>query len=164
MQEIRKKLNSLSDQEYKKFHSSLCPNAENMIGVRIPELRRMAKEIANTNGKEFLEKYQFEYYEERMLQGFVIGYMKLTIEERIKYLDKFVPNIDNWAVCDCSVSTFKFTKKNMEVMWKYIQKYFNSSKEFEVRFAIVMLLNYYLEEQYIDKALKILNNIKSNKY
>ena len=89
MQEIRKKLNSLSDQEYKKFHSSLCPNAKNMIGVRIPELRRMAKEIANTNGKEFLEKYQFEYYEERMLQGFVIGYMKLTIEERIKYLDKF---------------------------------------------------------------------------
>ena len=164
MQEIRKKLNSLSDQEYKKFHSSLCPNAKNMIGVRIPELRRMAKEIANTNGKEFLEKYQFEYYEERMLQGFVIGYMQLTIEERIKYLDKFVPNIDNWAVCDCSVSTFKFTKKNMEVMWKYIQKYFNSSKEFEVRFAIVMLLNYYLEEQYIDKALKILNNIKSNKY
>ena len=63
MQEIRKKLNSLSDQEYKKFYSSLCPNAENMIGVRIPELRRMAKEIANTNGKEFLEKYQFEYYE-----------------------------------------------------------------------------------------------------
>ena len=159
MQEIRKKLNSLSDQEYKKFHSSLCPNAKNMIGVRIPELRRMAKEIANTNGKEFLEKYQFEYYEERMLQGFVIGYMKLTIEERIKYLDKFVPNIDNWAVCDCSVSTFKFTKKNMEVMWKYIQKYFNSSKEFEVRFAIVMLLNYYLEEQYIDKALKILNKV-----
>ena len=143
MQEIRKKLNSLSDQEYKKFHSSLCPNAKNMIGVRIPELRRMAKEIANTNGKEFLEKYQFEYYEERMLQGFVIGYMQLTIEERIKYLDKFVPNIDNWAVCDCSVSTFKFTKKNMEVMWKYIQKYFRNMLYMVHDFYIHLLYSLY---------------------
>jgi len=111
------------DKKYKEFHSGLCPNTDNIIGVRIPKLREIAKEIAKQNAKEFLQTIDTTYYETIMLYGMVIGYAKLTIEERQKYLDIFVPQIDNWAVCDCCTSTYKFTNKNKEQMWKYIQKY-----------------------------------------
>ena len=152
MQDIREKLFELQDKKYQEFHSKLCPNVEDIIGVRIPILRRLAKQIAKENPKEFLEKTP-KYYEERMLQGFVIGYMKAELKEKLDYLDRFVPMIDNWAVCDCCVSTYKFTNKYPKEMWKYIQKYLSSHREFELRFAIIMIMDYYLTREYIDQAI-----------
>lgn len=153
-----------ADEEYRKFHSSLCPNTDNIIGVRIPKLREIAKEIAKQEPKEFLAKIDDTYYETIMLYGMVIGYMKTTLEEKQKYLDIFVPKIDNWAICDCCTSTYKFTNKHLEEMWKYIQKYLSSKNEFEMRFAIIMLMDYYLNDQYIDSVLEILNKIKHEGY
>ena len=163
-EEIIKKLYELADEEYRKFHSGLCPNTNNIIGVRIPRLREIAKQIAKQQAQEFLEKIDDRYYETIMLYGMVIGYMKANLEEIQKYLDVFVPKIDNWAVCDCCSSTYKFTNKNLNEMWKYIQKYINSDKEFEVRFAVVMLMDYYLNDQYIDKVLSVLSKIKHEGY
>ncbi len=154
----------LADKKYQKFHSGLCPNTNNIIGVRVPKLRDIAKRIAKENPQEFLEKIDDTYYETVMLYGFVIGYMKGTIEERKKYLDIFVPKIDNWAICDCSCSTYKFTNKNREEMWEYIKKYFNSKKEFELRFAIIMMLDYYLIDEYIDAVFEIINRIHHDGY
>ena len=164
MEELRKKLYSLSDEEYRIFHSGLCPNVNDIIGVRLPKLREVAKEIAKNNPIQFLEKYKVEYYEERMLYGLVIGYMKADFDTRLKYLDKFVPMIDNWAISDCTCSTLKFTEKNLDEMWKYLQKYLNSKNEFEVRFGIIMLMDYYIRDEYIDKVLDIYNNINVDKY
>ena len=159
-----KKLFEIADEEYRKFHSSLCPNTNNIIGVRIPTLREMAKEIAKQRPQEFLSEIDDRYYETVMLYGMVIGYLKSSLEEKQKYLDIFVPKIDNWAVCDCCISTYKFTNKHLEEMWEYIQKYINSDKEFEVRFAVIMLMDYYLNDKYIDKVLKILGEIKHEGY
>lgn len=164
MEELNKKLFELADKKYKEFHSGLCPNTDNIIGVRIPKLREIAKEIAKQNAKEFLQTIDTTYYETIMLYGMVIGYAKLTIEERQKYLDIFVPQIDNWAVCDCCTSTYKFTNKNKEQMWKYIQKYLHSEKEFEVRFSVIMLMDYYLTDEYIEPVLEILNHIHHEGY
>ena len=75
MNQIREKLYKMVDEEYKKFHSSLCPNVKNIIGVRIPNLRQLAKEIAKENPIEFLNSYKCEIYEEKMIYGLVIGYM-----------------------------------------------------------------------------------------
>ena len=163
-EEITAKLFELVDEEYKKFHSSLCPNIDNIIGVRIPKLREIAKEIAKQEPREFLSEIDDRYYETVMLYGMVIGYMKCSLEEKQKYLDIFVPKIDNWAVCDCCTSTYKFTNKHLNEMWEYLQKYINSEKEFEVRFAVVMLMDYYLNDQYIDEVLKILGKIKHEGY
>ena len=124
----------------------------------------MAKEIAKQRPQEFLSEIDDRYYETVMLYGMVIGYLKSSLEEKQKYLDVFVPKIDNWAVCDYCTSTYKFTNKYLEEMWKYLQKYINSDREFEVRFAIVMLMNYYLNDDYIDSVLKILNGIKHDGY
>lgn len=164
MENIRQKLFEMQDKKYQQFHSGLCPNVDDIIGVRIPELRKLAKQIAKENAQEYLELTQKKYYEERMLQGFIIGYMKSDLEERLKYLDQFVPVIDNWAICDCCCSTFKFTNKYPKEMWNYIQKYLSSNKEFELRFAIIMLMDYYLTEEYIDKVLKIYDNIQNEGY
>lgn len=164
MENIRNTLFELQDKAYQEFHSGLCPNVNDIIGVRIPELRKLAKKISKENPKEYLEKVPKEYYEEKMLQGFVIGYMKATLEERLTYLDKFVPVIDNWAICDCCASTFKFTNQYQKEMWKYIQKYLSSKKEFELRFAVIMLMDYYITEEYIDKVLEIYNNINNEGY
>lgn len=161
---LREELEKLADDEYRKFQSTLCPNVNGIIGVRLPKLRELAKKIAKENPIDFLDTYECEFYEEKMIYGLVIGYMKASFEERIKYLDKFVPTIDNWAVCDCCCSTYKFTNKNLDKMLKYLQKYINSKKEFELRFACIMLMDYYLIDEYFDKVLEIYNNITSDKY
>ena len=165
MDKILKQLFELQDKKYKEFHSSLCPNVDNIIGVRIPELRKLDKQIAKENPKEFIENpVKKQYYEEIMLEGFVIGYMKATLEEKLHYLDNFIPEIDNWAVCDCTASTLKFIDKYKKEVWEYLQKYINSKKEFEKRFAIIILMDYYLTDEYIDKVLEIYNKIDSDQY
>lgn len=164
---IRKRIIELSDEKYKKFSSSLCPNNDNIIGVRVPILRKFAKELLKENDwKYYLENAWNEYYEEIMLQGMIIGIIskKENIDEVIKYIDEFIPKIDNWGVCDTFCAGLKVTEKNLEYMWNYIQKYIKSEKEFEIRFAIVMMLDYYLKDDYIDEVLKILDSIKSKEY
>ena len=163
--EILEKLNELSDEKYKKFHTGLCPNSSEIIGVRVPDLRKLAKEIVQTTDVEkYLNNALDNTYEERLLQGMVLGLWKTDIDTFTKYLQKFIPKINSWAVCDVSVAGFKITKKNMEYMWKFNQNYLKSNKEFELRFAIVMMLDFYITEEYIDEVLVILNNIKNDQY
>lgn len=163
--QIRKKLEKLADEEYKKFHTGLCPKSSEILGVRVPILRNFAKEIVKEgNIEQYLESALDNSYEEILLQGMVLGLWKTNIETFSKYLEKFIPKINSWAVCDVSVAGFKITKKNMEYMWNFLQKYLKSNKEFELRFAIVMLLDFYITEEYIGEVLQILNNIKHEGY
>lgn len=164
MEKILDELFANADKKYQEFHSGLCPNIDNIIGVRIPRLREIAKRIARENPEEFLSNLDDRYYETIMLYGMVIGYMKTDLNIRQKYLDVFVPKIDNWAICDCCTSTYKFTKKHLNEMFEYIQKYLNSDKEFEIRFGVVMLMDYYLTDEYIEKVFQILGNIKHEGY
>ena len=164
MQNLREELKRLVDAKYRDFQSELCPNVEDIMGVRVPQLRELAKKIASQDAVEFLENYEPGFYEERMIYGLVIGYMKEDLETKLKYLDKFVPLIDNWAICDCCCATFKFTNQNLEAVWEYIQKYVTSQNEFEVRFAVIMLMDYYINDKYIDRVLKIYNSIKLDAY
>lgn len=164
MELITKQLLELADKKYKEFQGKLCPNTDNIMGVRIPQLRKMAKKIAIENPKAFLNNIDDTYYETVMLYGMVIGYIKSNLEERQKYLDIFVPKINNWAICDCCTSTYKFTNKNLKEMWQYIQKYLKSHKEFEIRFSVIMMMDYYLNDQYIDEVFKAINNIEHEGY
>ena len=164
--EIKKHLFELSDEEYKKFHSGLCPNTDNILGVRVPILRDYAKQLVKENDIQYLlENIDNEYYEEIMLQGMVIGNSKEKDFKKVKkWIQDFVPKIDNWAVCDVVCAGLKFTKKYEKEMWQLIQQYLDSDKEFYLRFAIVMILDFYIKEEYLEKNLEIFNNIKSDKY
>ena len=117
------------------------------------------------NFKEYISFEKTIYYEEVMLQGMLIGLIKDTdIKEILSIIKDFVPKIDNWAVCDIFCSGLKVVNKNKETVWNFIQKYLKSKKEFELRFAIVMMLDYFIDEKYINEVLTILDNIKHDGY
>lgn len=156
---VREELFNLQDLKYKQFHSKIVPNIgpERIIGVRIPELRKLGKSLTD-------DDFAWDYYEEVMLHGFYIGYAKLDFEHRLILLNEFVPCIDNWAVCDCVCSTLKFIKKYKADFFEYLKKYMYSDKEYEMRFAIVCLMDYYIDDDYVNLVLDYLKCIKSDYY
>lgn len=164
MEEVRKKIFELADEKYKEFHSKLCPNTSNIVGVRVPILRNYAKELAKGDFRTYLKNAKNDYYEEIMLQGMVIGLAKMDIEERLKYIEGFVPKIDNWAICDVFCTGLKFVNKNKEQVWKFLRKYTKSKEEFELRFLIVIMLDFYITEEYINKVIALLDSIKHTGY
>lgn len=164
--EVKKHLFELADESYKEFQSKLCPNTNNILGVRIPILRKYTKKLTKQYSIQYLlENIDNEYYEEIMLQGMIIGQAKEKDFKKIKkWIQDFIPKIDNWAVCDVFCTSLKITKKYEKEMWQLIQEYLESNKEFHLRFAIVMILDFYIKEEYLNKDLEIFNNIKSDKY
>lgn len=158
--DIREELFKNQDVKYADFHSKLIPTVERekIIGVRVPVLRKIAKQGAKENC--FTLDY---YYEEIMVKGMMIGYEKNSIEQRLAKLRNFIPLIDNWAVCDCCCATYKFTLKNKKTVWNFITEYLEKG-EYEIRFAVVMMLDYYLDDDYIDAVLEILSALRSDKY
>lgn len=164
-QEIKEKLLELADKKYKEFHSGLCPGTENILGVRVPILRNYAKELAKQKEiPELLSQIDDQYYEEIMLQGMLIGLEKGDITQIQKHIEKFVPKIDNWAVCDVFCAGLKITKKYPSEMWDFLQKYVKSEKEFEIRFAMVMILDFYIEEEYLKEIFNLWDSISSQAY
>ena len=161
---IRERLLQLSEGEYKKFNSKLLPGIENILGVRMPLLKNLAKEIVKDDWRNYLSMADNYYFEEILLQGLVIGYSKADIEEILRYIADFVPKINNWAICDSFCAGLKITKKNMSQMWNFLQVYVTSSKEFDIRFAVVMLLDFYIVDDYIGDVLSLLDKINHEGY
>ena len=155
---VRNELKTLEDPIYREFHSSLIPGADNILGVRIPQLRVMAKEIAKKEDwRTFVEATDTLYYEETMLQGMVIGRAKMEPEERIKYIRLFVPRINNWAVCDIFSGELKTAaRKGKETIWQFVQPYLESKEEYPLRFGIDMLLIYIMKQHHDSEPERIL--------
>jgi len=152
------------DIRYKAFHEKLVPGVINVRGVRSPIIKQIAKEIAKDDYEHFLKEKSFDNYEEKMLYGLVIGNLNLPFKQVAEYIIQFITVIDSWAVCDSFCSSLKITIKNKEEMWMLLEKYFDSEEEYELRFAIVMLMDYFVEPLYIDKVLDILARIHHNGY
>lgn len=164
MDTIRKQLFALAEENYREFHSRLCPNTDNILGVRVPLLRNIAKEIVKGDWRTYLASAQTDYYEEVLLQGLVIGTAKADIEEILRYTADFVPKIANWGICDSFCASLKITKKHPARVRIFLEPYLASTQEFELRFAIVMLLDFYITEQSIDQVLLALDKIKHEGY
>ncbi|SHK49437.1 3-methyladenine DNA glycosylase AlkD [Hathewaya proteolytica DSM 3090] len=161
---VREQLVELAEEDYKIFSSRLLPNINNILGVCLPALRKIAKQIAAKDWRSYLKGASSEYFEEIMLQGMVIGYVKAEIEEIFSYVEDFVPKIDNWSVCDSFCVGLKITNQYKERVWEFLKPYYSSENEFEIRFCVVMLINYYIDEEYINQIFDIFNNIKSEGY
>ncbi len=161
--EIREKIFSLADEKYKEFHSGLCPNTNNIIGVRVPVLREYAKTLVKEDFEGNFLKIQNEYYEEIMLKGMMIGLQKMEINKKLKYIEEYIPLIDNWAICDVFVAGLKIKEK--QEFYNFILKYLNNNKtEFEIRFGLVSLLDYFIDKEHIEKIFEITNQIKREEY
>ena len=169
IEEMREKLFEKTDSGYKAFNDKLVPGTGDTIGVRVPEVRALAKVIAKGDFRRFLEEMEAAepegfYQEELMIQGMVIGYAEMPLEERFYHLDQYVPRINSWAVCDCGNSTLKFLKKEQTQGFSYVCKYLDSDKEYELRFAVVTLMEYFITETYIDRLFSIFSQIRHDGY
>ena len=162
--EIQKELFSLQDKEYMKFLSKLTPNVseDTIIGVRIPEIRKLAKKLVKNNEYEdFLKELPHKYYDENLLHGAIISENK-DFENCIKLLDDFLPFIDNWAVCD-TISPKIFKKYKKELIEK-IKVWSQSDKTYTCRFGVEMLMTHFLDEDFKKEYLEVVANIHSEEY
>lgn len=150
--------------DYKKFSTSLIPGCDNMLGVRIPVLRKKAKEIAKGDWRSFVFETGDEFFEETMIAGMVIGYAKADIREKIEVIRKFIPRINNWSVNDCFCSTIKLKPAERDIFWDFLMEYKDSKEEFEVRVVAVMLMDQYLLPEYIEKTVKTLDSLYDGDY
>ena len=163
--EIIKELLNNQDLEYKKFHSKLCTTKYEIIGVRVPTVKEIAKRYSKEHGIKVIDELSNEYYEEVLIKGLIIGYSKESNEIRETYIKKFIPEIDNWAICDSTISNMKFIKKDLDLFYEFITNNYQNSKDtYSLRFMIVVFLNYYLESKYIKNILNIIDNINSSEY
>lgn len=161
---IRERLMKLADPAYRDFQSKLIPTVDKqtVIGVRIPEIRRLAKELNGTvAAQEFLRSPKHTYYDENTLHISLINLEK-DFDRALSETEAFLPYIDNWAVCD--TLNPKAFSKNPESLYANILKWIESNKPYTVRFGIGMLMRYFLDERFDEKYLTLVSDIRSDEY
>ncbi len=157
-EEIREMLAQYADTQYREFSAGLIPGAKPLLGVRLPQIRQLAKCIVNDKSNTL--RWQEEtaacegvcadlFFEETMLRGMLIGYgtakKGISCEEGIAYLKAFIPCVDNWSVCDSFCNSFTFANRYRDAVWTFIQPYLYSKQEYEVRVGLILLLSQYLK-------------------
>ena len=148
------------DNDLKNFNEKLKIN--NSLGVKTPILKMIAKDMVKNNDYQSFIDSKHSYHEENMIHMFILSNIK-DKEYVYNELDKMVPTFDNWAVCD-SLMNIKIISKNREFFFPLIEKYKNSDKEFEIRFSVVMLLDHYVIDEYINRIFKIIEEVKNDYY
>lgn len=162
-QELIKYLNSLKDIKYQEFSKNVVVY-DDVIGIKVDVLKNIAKEISKNDYKGFIENNISSTYELVLIEGLVYGYLKIPFDELLKYLDKYVLKLVSWGQVDSVVANLKQFKKNDKEGFKYAKNLIHSKKNFIKRFGIIILLDYYLHDIYIDKTLEIVTKIKSDDY
>ncbi len=150
--------------EFESIRYKLSHLKQTKFGTSVPDIKKLAKLIARDNYKEFIESNDNSSFELKLLHAFVLGYAKDDIETILKYFERFMPQVDGWAVNDSLCQSFKISRKYQEVVWDFLMKYKNSKKEFESRIVSVVLLSHYLNDNYIDKVIKVLNELNTDDY
>jgi len=164
MLKVLDKLFELKDEKYAEFHSRLIPNIprEKIIGVRVPDMRKLAKEYSKSEeSKLFLNDLPHKYYDENLLHGMLISEIK-NYDKCINELDKFLPYVDNWAVCDMIYP--KVFKNSREKLIEKIKIWTSSKETYICRFGILMLMKHFLDDDFKSEYLGTVANIKSDEY
>ncbi|MGN0974287.1 MAG: DNA alkylation repair protein [Bacilli bacterium] len=156
-------LKSIGDEKYIDFTKKITPGEFKMLGIKIPILRKIVKEICKGNYNSFLKVNKNDYFEELLIEGFVIGNIKNT-DDFDKYVELFIKKINNWCICDTCISSFKIIKKNRDRYFYLVDKYSKSDKEFEIRASLIMLLSLYKNKDYLNQIFSIIKNIKYDYY
>ncbi len=161
---VRKRLYELKDEKYRDFHSALMPTVdkEKIIGVRVPDLRKLSKELMKDgSGPEFINILPHKYYEEDNIHAFIIEQIK-NFEICLNETERFLPFIDNWATCD--MFSPKIFVKHTDIIFNKSLEWIKSEKTYTIRYGIGMLMRYFLDEGFNDDILRIVSEIKSDEY
>lgn len=163
-EQIQKDLFDLQDEKYRDFTKNLTPGleADSFIGVRTPELKKLAKKYAKAEGiEEFLGALPHKYFEENQLHAFLISEMK-DYEVCIREMNRFLPFVNNWATCD-QMSPKIFAKHKKELLGE-VKVWIKSKETYTVRYAIGTLMRHYLEDDYDEKYPKMVAAVRSDEY
>ena len=162
--ELEPRLRALSDEKLANFSSGLNPGCKPMLGVRLPELRKIAKELAKENYRDFLEHCPDTYFEYETLQAYVLGYAKDDIETILSYADRFVPKIKDWSVNDSFCQNFTVARKYRERVYDWLMGYAKKEEEFSQRVVAVLLMSHFLVPEYIDRVLVVMDTLQYDGY
>ena len=162
-QEFINYLIGIKDDKYRDFNSRICRTKYKMLGIRLPMLRNIAKKITKTDYLSFLKYVKNDYYEEVIISGFVIASIK---DENLffKHFNEYIKNIDDWSISDSVCNSLVILKTNNQKYFPYFKELALQEGEFISRVGLVTILNFYVQEEYIEEIFIILNSISSDKY
>jgi 3-methyladenine DNA glycosylase AlkD len=164
MENITQKLLSLGEAAYKDFSASLMPTVDKntVIGIRVPKLKKYAKQLTGTKeAEEFTQDLPHKYFEENNLHSFLICNEK-DFQKQIELINAFLPYVDNWATCD-GMRPVSF-EKNKPLLLPFIEIWLKSKHPYTVRFAILMLMVLFLDDDFNEKHLEMVSSVKSDEY
>ncbi len=161
---IKDVLQEYKDEKFREFTSSLIPGSRPIIGVRVPILRKIAREIAKGDWKTYLKEASEDTYEEVAMKGFVIGYVKADLYAVLPFIVEHVEKIDDWSLCDGFCSNLKIVTKYKDEFLDFLLPYAKIDDEFKQRLVAVMLMDYYLTDDYFDMSLEVLDSLKNDGY
>lgn len=166
MRNILQDLEKLADKKYQKFTSGLLPGVNYILGVRVPKIRAYAKTFTIEEAQNFYKNYKVKYFEEYFLKAVLLARIckQITAEESIKLIQKFIPEISNWSVCDALCADLKIVKKHPGVFLPLILKNLKSNKEFAQRTALNLARAYYIQGTYFKQVLQAVLKLKPSKY
>lgn len=160
------KLEEQRDEGYRQFHERLLCTSLPVIGIRIPQLRQIAKEIAREDGEGFLAVCGRNTYEERLLFGLVTAELQAAFPQFVHYCDEYVENcVENWAHCDVFCSSLKkIAKKNEALLYEQAKRYLQAENPWVIRVGLIILMSYYLKAPYFDEVLLLTDGIHADFY
>lgn len=161
--EYKEYLKSIAEEQYKVFQSKICFTKYEILGIRIPKLRQIAKSISKGDIINFLNINTYQYYEEIFIAGIVITNLK---DEKLfnQFFSEFIKHIDNWAICDSFCNSLTIVEKNPEKYFKLALKLSKDKKEYKARVGLIIILSHFVQEPYLERIYNLLDEINSNQY
>ncbi len=161
---VRAELFERQDLPFRDFTMRGTPGAGEVIGVRIPEVRQIAKGLCRDDFLGYLDAEPKEYMEELLLHGIIVAQAKMELDERLELLESFIPRIQNWLVCDVVANSFRIKSDQQDQYWEFLTGYLDSQDEFVVRFMLVMMLDHFLKDDYTAEVLAAADAVKHPGY
>ncbi len=157
----KEELARLAEPAYRDFSARLIPGLppEKMLGVRLPALRKLAKELVRESGIQAFRQVGTEYFEENMLRGMIIGCAPGAFSEKLPWIREFLPEIANWSVCDSFCSGLKAARKEPEAAWELVQECLADSRPYFRRFALIMEKCYFLDPAHLSAVLQSIESV-----
>lgn len=160
--EILEKLKAVSSEKYKSFFSKLVPDIGDFLGCSVPDVRKIAKSLTAEEADVFLKTLPHEYYDENMLHGLLLGMQKGTAK-KLGLLDKFLPYVDNWGVCDTMTTALWNKGDDFDAVFKHAKEQTESDRVYSIRYGVVCFLDYFTSDRY-DEIVEITSKITNDDY
>jgi 3-methyladenine DNA glycosylase AlkD len=158
----RSVLKERAEEKMAEFHARLIPCDGKFLGVRVPVIRKLAKEIAKGDWRSFIEEVDEEYVEYIMLHGMVVCQAKMSLDERLTQLRRFIPKVSNWAVCD--TCQYRPATGERTRYWEFLQHYLGEPSEYGMRYAVIAILVNFIDDEHMDRVLEIMDRTKHDGY